>query len=95
MMFAGALKALGLDAKVIDSLSRGLLNDLQTVARLAPEMLARQEAILRALPARDPAHASAWVDYLKDRSEEFERLGELYNPGGGSGHPPGGGNAPA
>jgi len=92
-MFAGALKALGLDPKVIEKLSNGLLHDIHTVAGMMPEVLARLEYLLRvtdAAPGSD--HANAWGEYCEDRRKELageQRERDARNGSGGDAPSPG------
>jgi len=90
-MFAGALKALGLDPKVIEKLSNGLLHDIHTVSGMMPEVLARLEYVLRVTDAAPGSpHANAWGEYCEERRKElagYEQRERDARNGGGSDAP--------
>lgn len=85
LMFASALKMMGLDPAVVEKLSTGLLHDLTIIAKhvgpngrmdmLMVEILARQEYLMRCTPPMegDTENLSSWEAYMKERQAEHER----------------------
>lgn len=74
MMFASAVKMMGLDPKAIEKIQNGLLVDLHVVASMAPEILARLEYLLKSsLPPEGTDFPTAWEAYLKERDLEHGR----------------------
>lgn len=95
MMFASALKMLGVDPAQIEGISKGLLFDLKDVAQqlktvqgFQAEQLARQEFTLRTTEASPGSeHPNAWVEYVEWRRKELAgHDGTIGGPANGGGH---------
>lgn len=74
LMFASALKMMGLNPEIIEAISKGLLMDLKTVVGQQAEILARLEYTLKCSEALDPAFSDAWLEYLETRRREWAAI---------------------
>lgn len=75
IMFASALKMMGLKPEIVEAISHGLLHNLGMVVSQQAELLARQEYFMR--------RAGIWDDYLAERASNGGRtLGDSRNDGG-------------